>query len=428
MTTILSQILENTEVTFLENAGFSLSLERILERHKKKFANFAISKAQIKSLFSLENSDLEEENSDVKIELFDDVDYGDLDVDFESLGQNLSLQSKKNDPISSMFDIYMDSSNSSLPSFGSYDSKSWNSPTIDWQNFDYLDNCVVLYRTHSQSRAIEEAFLKHKVPYRLVSGIRFLDRKEIKDVLSLLRFLANGDDKMALSRFLPIVMDGVGGKTLEKILLFLEDPEYPLAAKNQAVVMNFLQNLQETWLKHTTLTGLTKELIRTTGYENYLREEYPDKTEREQKMENIAELYSVMLSFDEEKDLDLVGKLAAFLSQVLLMSQAETEQNEMGKSAKVNLMTLHQCKGLEFETVFLVGCEDGLLPHQNSFLDEKGIDEEVRLAYVGVTRAKQNLHLTAAQTRIQFGQIKANPVSRIFRPFLEKYCHKVTKF
>ena len=432
MQTILSQILENEETKFLEDCGFSNSLERILERHKKRFANFTISKAQIKSLFGLESSDLEEEVEneidEVKVELFDDydIDYDNLDTGFESLGQNLSLAKTKNDPISSMFDIYMDSGDY-LPA-RNYEPKSWNSPSINWQNFDYLDKCVILYRTHSQSRAIEEAFLKHKVPYRLVSGIRFLDRKEIKDVLSLLRFLANGEDKMALSRFLPLVMDGVGGKTLEKILLFLEDPEFPLAAKNQFQVMNFLENLQTTWLKHTTLTALTKELIRTTGYENYLKEEYPDKTELEQKMENIAELYSVMLAFDEEKDLDLVGKLAAFLSQVLLMSQAETEQNEIEKSAKINLMTLHQCKGLEFETVFLVGCEDGLLPHQNSFLEEKGIDEEVRLAYVGVTRAKENLHLTAAQTRIQFGQIKANPVSRIFRPFLDKYCHKVTKF
>ncbi len=430
MKTILSQILEDKEIKFLEDCAFSNSLERILERHKKRCANFAISKAQIKSLFGLENSDLEDEiESQIKIELFDecDVDYDNLDTGFGSLGQNLSISKSQNDPISSMFDIYMDSGDS-LPTFASYESKSWNSPSINWQSFDYLDKCVILYRTHSQSRAIEEAFLKHKLPYRLVSGIRFLDRKEIKDVLSLLRFLANGEDKMALSRFLPLVMNGVGGKTLEKILLFLEDPEFPLAAKNQAQVINFLENLQTTWLKHTTLTALTKELVRTTGYEDYLKEEYPDKSELEQKMENIAELYSVMLSFDQEKDLDLVGKLAAFLSQVLLMSQAETEQNEIEKSAKINLMTLHQCKGLEFETVFLVGCEDGLLPHQNSFLEEKGIDEEVRLAYVGVTRAKQNLHLTAAQTRIQFGQIKANPVSRIFRPFLDKYCHKVTKF
>jgi superfamily I DNA/RNA helicase len=423
----LASILTAEELQLLEKRNLLTPLEKILDRYSRNFANFAITKGQLKSLFGLENRDLEdpsETQNELEVQLFDEVDYGldSLDIGFENLGQSLNLK-KNNDPISSMFDIYLD--NSQLAPSIDYQANSWQIREIDWTNCNFLDECVILYRTHSQSRTLEEAFLKHKLPYRLVSGIRFLDRKEIKDVLSMLRFLANGDDKLALNRFLPLVMDGVGAKTLEKILLFLEDPEYPLAAKYQEQIMSLLEKLQKTWLKHTTLTALTKELLIITGYENYLKSEHPDKKEFEQKMENIAELYSIMLPFDQEKDLDLVGKLAAFLSQVLLMSQAETKDSEIEKAPKINLMTLHQCKGLEFQTVFLVGCEDGLLPHQNSFLEKKEMDEEVRLAYVGVTRSKENLHLTAAQTRIQFGQIKANPVSRIFRPFLDKYCQKV---
>ena len=421
----LAQILTLEELQLLQKNSLLTPLEKILDRFDRKYANFAITKGQLKSLFGLENKDLEsEEIPELRLEMFEEIDYGldNMDIGFEKIGQNLNLK-KSSDPISSMFDVYLDTSQ--FAASVDYQVNSWQIREIDWSNCNFLDECAILYRTHSQSRALEEAFLKHKLPYRLVSGIRFLDRKEIKDVLSILRFLANGDDKLALNRFLPLIMDGVGAKTLEKILLFLEDPEYPLAAKYQEQIMILLEKLQTTWLKHTSLSGLTKELLTITGYQNYLKGEHPDSKEFEQKMENIAELYSIMLPFDQEKDLDLVGKLAAFLSQVLLMSQAETKDSEIEKLPKINLMTLHQCKGLEFETVFLVGCEDGLLPHQNSFLEKKEMDEEVRLAYVGVTRSKENLHLTAAQTRIQFGQIKANPVSRIFRPFLDKYCQKV---
>ena len=327
----LASILTAEELQLLEKRNLLTPLEKILDRYSRNFANFAITKGQLKSLFGLENRDLEdpsETQNELEVQLFDEVDYGldSLDIGFENLGQSLNLK-KNNDPISSMFDIYLD--NSQLATSIDYQANSWQIREIDWTNCNFLDECVILYRTHSQSRALEEAFLKHKLPYRLVSGIRFLDRKEIKDVLSMLRFLANGDDKLALNRFLPLVMDGVGAKTLEKILLFLEDPEYPLAAKYQEQIMSLLEKLQKTWLKHTSLAALTKELLIITGYENYLRSEHPDKKEFEQKMENIAELYSIMLPFDQEKDLDLVGKLAAFLSQVLLMSQAETKENEI---------------------------------------------------------------------------------------------------
>ena len=130
-----------------------------------------------------------------------------------------------------------------------------------------------------------------------------------------------------------------------------------------------------------------------------------------------------MLPFDQDESLDLNDKMSAFLAQISLMSMVDNTANDPDQP-KINLMSLHQSKGLEYETVFLVGCEDGLLPHQNSFNERSDMEEEVRLAYVGVTRAKQNLFLTSAESRITFGQIKANPASRIFRPFLNKYCSR----
>jgi DNA helicase-2/ATP-dependent DNA helicase PcrA len=126
---------------------------------------------------------------------------------------------------------------------------------------------------------------------------------------------------------------------------------------------------------------------------------------------------------DDTKNLDIKQKLQTFLEQISLMTNLDG-LNEENNQAKVTLMSLHQSKGLEFETVFLVGIEDGLLPHINSLNEDRGIEEEVRLAYVGVTRAKKYLHLSAAESRVQFGQIKANPVSRIFRPLLDKYAQR----
>ncbi|MEM1311909.1 MAG: UvrD-helicase domain-containing protein [Patescibacteria group bacterium] len=332
--------------------------------------------------------------------------------------------SNSSDPISSMFDVYLDTEEfAPTSSISSYQPNSWRVPTYDWSKIKKLNECVVLYRTHSQSRSLEETFLKYHLPYRLVSGTRFLDRKEIRDVISILRFLANGSDTHSLSRFLPLILEGVGPKTLEKILAYLEDFEYPLAPKHQSQVLELMSKMQSSWQNHDNLIDMTKDLLVTTGYFRYLKSEYPNKDELENRLENIGEIYSLMYPFDEEKDTPLKEKLNQFLTQISLMSQLD-DDSEKDKTPKLNLMSLHQSKGLEFETVFLVGIEDGLLPHSNSFYETNGLEEEVRLAYVGVTRAKKYLHLTSADSRIQFGQIKANPVSRIFRPFLDTYAKR----
>jgi superfamily I DNA/RNA helicase len=348
----------------------------------------------------------------------------DLVLDTSDEGTSITSGSEYDDPldksVSSMFDVYLDTSDFSAKTpYNNYSMESWTIPEINWSRVNELDSVVILYRTHSQSRAIEETFLKYHIPYKLVSGTRFLDRKEIKDVIAMLRFLSNGDDKISLSRFLPLILEGVGPKTLEKMKAYLEDFSYPLAPKHQKQLLSVIESFQNVWKNNKTLIDLTKELIDDSGYSYYLKKQYPNKEEYETRLENIGELYSLMFQFDEIKELPLKERLTQFLIHVSLMSAVDN--SEEGNTPKVSLMSLHQSKGLEFETVFLVGVEDGILPHQNSFYEEGGMEEEVRLAYVGVTRAKKNLYLISADSRVQYGQIKANPISRIFRPFLDTY-------
>jgi DNA helicase II / ATP-dependent DNA helicase PcrA len=331
------------------------------------------------------------------------------------------VEVKKADSISSMFDIYMNDIPKS--SQMNYNPSSWQVPELDWSDVTDLNNVVVLYRTNGQSRSIEETFLKYNVPYRLVSGVRFLDRREIKDMMAILRFLSNSADKVSLSRFLPLVMDGVGPKTLEKIFAYLDDFDYPLPAKVAQELASLMTKMQNSWNNSDSLIGLTKELLVTTGYARYLKKLYPIKEERLQRMENIGELYSLMFTFDEDTEASVAERLQRFLEHITLMSNQENA--EESDTPKVNLMTLHQSKGLEYETVFMVGVEDGILPHQNSLNESDGLEEEVRLAYVGVTRAKRHLYLVSADSRIQYGQVKSYPVSRIFRPFMDNTVKRV---
>jgi DNA helicase II / ATP-dependent DNA helicase PcrA len=323
----------------------------------------------------------------------------------------ITYSNSKPDSISALFDnIY-----SSLET--SYNS-SYDEPTFyNWDNVQNLNDTAILYRTHGQSRAIEEALIKGKVPYRLVSGVKFLERKEIKDSLAILKFVNNGADKLSLARFLPLVMDGVGAKTTEKIIAYLEDESVGLAPKYQTKVMELMVKLQSCMGDNISLIQFTKDILAVSGYFRYLKEAYPIPEEFNNRMENIGELYSIMLAFDEDEKLDLKTKLISFLDHVMLLTSQDDESVE--DVPKVNLMTLHQSKGLEFETVFLVGLDDGILPHTRSFAEPKEMEEEIRLAYVGITRAKRNLFLISANSRTIFGKIEFYSTSRIFRNFLD---------
>jgi len=243
--------------------------------------------------------------------------------------------------------------------------------------FGYKD-IALLYRTNAQSRVLEETLLRAGIPYTLVGGVRFYSRKEIKDVISYLRLLTNPKDRVSKNRVLKI-----GKRRFEKFKEFIKS----------------INNIE----KYSTLDLLDSVLQKT----DYLSKYQKESEENLMRLENIKELRSVAAEFPEIKD---------FLENIALV---EAEQNELGvvkpfrkPSGKVTLMTLHAAKGLEFPVIFIVGMEEGLFPHSRSLFDIDQLEEERRLAYVGMTRAKKLLYLTFANRRLYFGQKTSNPPSR----------------
>ncbi|TSC87545.1 MAG: DNA helicase II / ATP-dependent DNA helicase PcrA [Microgenomates group bacterium Gr01-1014_7] len=248
-----------------------------------------------------------------------------------------------------------------------------------------LSNYAILYRTNAQSRALEEQFLKSGIPYKLVGGTSFYQRKEIKDVISYLRLLQNPEDSVSLKRAEKI------GKTRLKSLMDL-----------YTEVANRLD-------QYTTLELLDMVVVKT-NYLDYL----DDKTEEGLgRIENVKELRSVAEEFPS---------LQAFLENVALMEAGDNPRRRAAndQSSAVTLMTLHNAKGLEFPVVFIVGMEEGLFPHSRAMLDPQELEEERRLCYVGITRAKEKLFLTYARQRLFFGQRSNNPVSRFLADIPEE--------
>ena len=241
---------------------------------------------------------------------------------------------------------------------------------------------AILYRTNAQSRVLEEAFLHEGVPYTLVGGVRFYSRKEIKDVLSYLRLLVNPKDSVSRKRVI-----GLGKRRYEKF-------------------KNFADKLPQNWQEKLTTLDVMDAVVRKTDYLSKYKRETEENLVR---LENIKELRSVATEFTNINE---------FLENVALV---EAEQLEQGKiktlynsedTNRVTLMTLHAAKGLEFPVVFIVGMEEGLFPHARSLFDISKLEEERRLAYVGITRAKDILYLTYAGRRLYFGQRTNNPPSR----------------
>ena len=245
-------------------------------------------------------------------------------------------------------------------------------------NLKYYD-FAILYRTNAQSRSIEEVLIHKSIPYILIGGTRFYERKEIKDVLSYLRILANPKDKISLKR-----IEKLGKGRFEK---FLE----------------FSISLGENDINQKQTIELMDNALKQTGY----LELYDEKDEEDvERLENIKELRSVAIAFP---------LLQNFLENVSLVEQEympDHIKDELGKKDAVNLMTLHAAKGLEFPVVFMVGMEEGLFPHSRSLMDKHELEEERRLCYVGMTRAKENLFLTYSRKRLFFGQRTMNIVSR----------------
>lgn len=238
---------------------------------------------------------------------------------------------------------------------------------------------AVLYRTNAQSRVLEEALLHAGVPYVLVGGVRFYDRKEIKDVISYIKYLVNPNDSVSKKR-----IEKIGVRRFEKLEVFRKN----LVATSQAGKNIAVGDL-------TTL-DILDAVIQKTDYLSLFQKETEENLAR---LENIKELRSVATEFPNMND---------FLENVALVEAGPRNQT---KNA-LTLMTLHAAKGLEFPIVFIVGMEEGLFPHSRSLMDTNQLEEERRLAYVGITRAKENLYLTYASSRLYFGERTANPPSR----------------
>jgi len=279
-----------------------------------------------------------------------------------------------------------------------------------------LNKIAVLYRTHFQSRAFEEAFITANIPYQIVGGLKFYERAEIKDVLCYLRLVVNPNDLVSLKRVINKPARGVGPKTFEQLKdALLEKDDKALAeifGKRPAIksyfeTLNHVSSFEETG----NILDLLKMVLKFTGYEQMLRDGSP---EGENRWENIQELFNVAGSF---RTLPWKEGLEKFLEEVALMTSADEADLD---SPKVTLMTLHQAKGLEFENVFLVGLEEGILPHARSVLDPKDIAEEVRLMYVGVTRAREKLFMVHALTRRQYGSRNMSVKSRILKAVPEE--------
>ncbi len=271
---------------------------------------------------------------------------------------------------------------------------------------------AILYRTNAQSYTLERAFLRFRVPYQIVGGVRFYDRKEVKDIIAYLRLVYQPNDRMSFSRIANVPVRGVGETSLERFLAWqsltgmdilsaLINVEQTSTVTNRAKValtslgekLRIIQAMLET----STPNEIIEKLLKLTGYTDYIADGTPQAEERQ---DNIGALLSDALNF---------ASLPDFLEEVALMSSADTESN----GQKVTMMTLHAAKGLEFPVVFIVGMEEGILPHARVY--EAGpaeLEEERRLAYVGMTRAREELHLTYAKSRLQFGQRGYNPASR----------------
>ena len=269
----------------------------------------------------------------------------------------------------------------------------------------------VLYRTNAQSRAIEEAMIEHAIPYAIIGGVRFFERREVKDLLAYLRYLENPGDALALKRIVNVPARGIGPKTFLEYLSGRTDalgPRERVKIAGFEELMERLRRARET----RTLAGFLRTLIRETGYEEYLADVSRDSTTR---IENIRELVSLAQKYDPYPVREAATKL---LQDMALMSGED--EFDAGDD-RVKLMTLHAAKGLEFPVVFITGLEEGILPHAKSVSSGTSeLEEERRLAYVGMTRAKEKLYLTWAISRRLFGELQVNMPSRFLKELPEE--------
>ena len=281
---------------------------------------------------------------------------------------------------------------------------------------------AVLYRTNAQSRTVEESFVKSNVPYQIVGGHKFYDRKEIMDIMAYLKLVANPSDSMSFNRIINTPKRGIGPVSVRRFMDFARDNNLSILKAFDHISMSgvtaraafrlsdFGAKLRDAikFAKDHTVTGLTEKILQDFGYTAALKAEHT--IEAETRLENLDEFLSVTKRFDDEyEENDDENALSEFLAEVSLLSDQDDLANN---DDQVALMTLHAAKGLEFPVVFLVGMEDGLFPLSRALMEDDQLEEERRLAYVGITRAKRELFLTNAYSRMMYGRMQNNPPSR----------------
>lgn len=295
------------------------------------------------------------------------------------------------------------------------------------EGYSYKD-IAILYRTNTQSRLVEETLIKSTIPYHIVGGQKFYERKETRDILAYLNVLANPRDDISFNRIVNVPKRGIGNASLEKVREFALENQLSLfeALDSAALSLIAIRGRAYNALEHfyqmmidlqkfaetATITELIERLLEQSGYLEELRAQ--QTLEAANRIDNLEEFLSVTKKFDERYDNgdvdmdDNESRLEAFLNEVSLVTDTEDEDNQ----EQVTLMTLHSAKGLEFPIVFLIGMEEGIFPLSRSTEDEEALEEERRLAYVGITRAEQKLYLTNASARTLYGQTQHNRPSR----------------
>jgi DNA helicase-2/ATP-dependent DNA helicase PcrA len=286
--------------------------------------------------------------------------------------------------------------------------------------------CAVMYRTNAQSRALEEAFIRYGMPYKLVAGTRFYERREVKDIIAYLRLVQNPYDSVSLLRIINVPARGIGQRSLDELIQWSRsqdvpeyrglqllassqkgDPDLPFSPRTVKTLSGFAVMIEEliAGSREMNILGLFDTVVKSSGYRHYLA----GLVDGDDRWENILELRGVA---QEYRDLPPGEGLTAFLEGVALVSDVDDLQEQ---ADTVTLITLHQAKGLEFPVVFIVGMEDGILPHFRSIDDPEQLEEERRLCYVGITRARKRVYLVRAFRRRFMGSSTVNQPSRFLK-------------
>lgn len=295
---------------------------------------------------------------------------------------------------------------------------------------------AILFRTNAQSRVLEEKLMRYAIPYTMVGGTKFYDRKEIKDVLAYLRLLYNPEDSLSLTRIINVPKRNIGATTMEHVAAYAEaqgislfealssTDEIPVTKRAKASLENFAAMIFDLLndMEGKDVLSLIETVIKQTGYGDMLDKEAEHDPQGESRKENVGEFLSVAKDY---MDSNPEGNLQDFLENVALVSDVDDFESS---DSKVTLMTLHAAKGLEFPVVFLTGLDEGLFPHSRTLMDPAQVEEERRLAYVGITRAERQLYVTNAVTRTMYGRISAYMPSRFLAEippqFMEDYHRK----